>query len=304
MSRIQLVFLAIFLVSPFACSRGIQEEKASQQVSAPENSAVEEAGSSQVEEPQPAQTDREIAAETGHKREQPAQHPEGSANRERPSTSLPATPAPEPQAEATATTIAATPPRAEAKEETTRGPVIVEPPPPPRVITAVVPEGTVLEVRLAEAVSTKTDKSGDQFEALLDKDLIVDGKIVVAQGSKVIGELLDLQESGKVKGRAGMTLILTEIHVGGERYPIETNTIEARAEGTKGRDAKVIGGATGVGAVIGGILGGKKGAAIGAAVGGGAGTARVLTTKGREVEFQAEQLFSFRLEKGIQVKLR
>ncbi|MDA2936889.1 hypothetical protein MYX75_01320 [Acidobacteria bacterium AH-259-A15] len=304
MSRTELVFLAIFLVSPFACSRGVQEEEASEQVSTPKNSAVEEAGSSQVEEPHPAQTERKAALETRQKREQPAQHPEGSATRESPGASLPATPAPEPQTEATDTTIVATPPRAEAKEETTRGLVIIEPPPPPRPITAVVSEGTVLEVRLAEVVSTKTNKSGDQFEALLDKDLIGDGKIVVPQGSKVIGEVLDLQESGKVKGRAGMTLILTEIHVGGRKYPIETNEIEVRAEGTKGRDAKVIGGATGVGALIGGILGGKKGAAIGAAVGGGAGTAKVLTTKGKEVEFQAEQLFSFRLEKDIQVKLR
>ena len=51
--------------------------------------------------------------------------------------------------------------------------------------------------------------------------------------------------------------------------------------------------------VIGGIAGGGKGAAIGAAVGGGAGTAGVLLTKGKEVEFPAETKFEFELQKDV-----
>ena len=48
-----------------------------------------------------------------------------------------------------------------------------------------------------------------------------------------------------------------------------------------------------MGALLGGIIAGKKGVAVGAAVGGGAGTATVLTTKGKEVEFEPEHKFDF-----------
>ena len=54
---------------------------------------------------------------------------------------------------------------------------------------------------------------------------------------------------------------------------------------------------------MGGIIGGKKGVAVGAAVGGGAGTATVLTTKGKEVEFQPEHKFSFSLSREVEATL-
>ena len=59
------------------------------------------------------------------------------------------------------------------------------------------------------------------------------------------------------------------------------------AEGTKVADAKKVRIGAGAGALISGRLGGKKSAGAGAVVGGGAGTTRVLTTAGDEVELQA-----------------
>lgn len=179
----------------------------------------------------------------------------------------------------------------------------VEPSTPPEPKTAVVAAGTVLEVRLTRGISSGTNQTGDEFESLLERDLTIDGTIVIPRGSTVTGRLLDVKGSAKVKGRAEMTLVLTEIAVGEEQYPVQTDPISIQAEGTKGRDTAVIGGAAGVGALIGGIVGGKKGAAIGAATGGGAGTAGVLMTKGKEVELSPEQQFSFRLQQDLEVKL-
>jgi len=56
-----------------------------------------------------------------------------------------------------------------------------------------------------------------------------------------------------------------------------------------------------VGAIIGGIAGGKKGAAIGAVIGGGAGTAGVLVTRGKEVEFPPETKFQFQLAQPVKI---
>jgi hypothetical protein len=177
------------------------------------------------------------------------------------------------------------------------------PPAPPRPTTATVAEGTVLEIRLIDAVSTARNQTGDRFQAVLDKDIVADGKVVAPRGSIVVGRLTEVERSGKVQGRAVMSLTLNEIRTAQNSYSIATNTITIEAHDTKERDAKTIGAGAGVGAVIGAIAGGKKGAAIGAAVGGGAGTAGVLMTRGKEVEFDPEQKFSFRLERDTQMRL-
>ncbi len=192
---------------------------------------------------------------------------------------------------------------AEPPQELESEPVAVEPPFAPEPETIRVPVGTVLDVRLAEPISTRTNKAGDDLVAILDQDLVVDGKVVFPQGTKAYGTLLAVEGSGRVEGRAEMTITLTELRLGEETYRVKTGNITIQAEGTGGRDAKVIGGAAGVGALLGGIIGGKKGAVVGAAVGGGAGTATVLTTKGKEVELQPEHKFTFSLSREVEATL-
>ena len=177
------------------------------------------------------------------------------------------------------------------------------PPPPPPPATAVVPSGTVLEVRLQESLSTKTNQAGESFEMQLDEDLIVDGKLLAPEASRVIGRLTHVKKSGKVEGLAQLGMDLQKIVVGDEEYSLKSNILSYEAEGTVKEDAKKIGIATGVGALIGAIAGGKKGAAVGTALGAGAGTGAVLATSGEEVEFKIEQLFKFTLERETEMKV-
>ncbi|MBM3792110.1 MAG: hypothetical protein FJW35_17415, partial [Acidobacteria bacterium] len=127
---------------------------------------------------------------------------------------------------------------------------------------------------------------------------------VVPRGGIVIGRLLGVEASGRVEGRAKLSMTLTEIRIGDETYPVSTNTLAFEAEGGTKKDATKIGIGAGVGAAIGAIAGGGKGAAIGAAIGGGAGTATVLATKGKEVTFDPEQRFVFVLRDDLKVTLR
>ncbi len=182
-------------------------------------------------------------------------------------------------------------------------PAAPPPPPPPPPTTAVVPAGTVVEVRLQESLSTKTNQAGESFEMQLDEDLIVDGKLLAPEASRVIGRLTHVKKSGKVEGLAQLEMDLQKIVVGDEEYSLKSNILSYEAEGTVKEDAKKIGIATGVGALIGAIAGGKKGAAIGTAVGAGAGTGTVLATSGEEVEFKIEQLFKFTLERETEMKV-
>lgn len=170
--------------------------------------------------------------------------------------------------------------------------------------TATIPAGTAIEIRLAQALSSGKNKAGDSFEASLEKALEVNGKVIAPRGSAVLGKVSRAISSGKVKGRAEMSLTLSEIKVGDTRLALLTNTLSFQAQATKKKDAGIIGGGAGLGAAIGAIAGGGKGAAIGALAGAGGGTAVVMSTKGKELEFAPEQKFVFKLQEEVKTMIK
>lgn len=180
------------------------------------------------------------------------------------------------------------------KSEETAKAVADKPAPPPKII---VPAGTALRVRLNEGVSASKSEPGTEFSASLSDPVVVNGKTVLPQGAKVIGRVIDAKESGRVKGRASLSLVLTSVVHNGKSVPVETQTYVGVAKSTKKRDAGVIGGAAGVGAVIGAIAGGGKGAATGAAIGGAGGTGAVLATRGEDVHYPPETRLTFVLSR-------
>jgi len=176
------------------------------------------------------------------------------------------------------------------------------PPPAPKVVSFTIPAGTELVVATSNTLNSGKNNAGDEFEGGLALPVSVDGKTVLEKGAKVVGKVVNAEGSGRVKGRASMTLALTGVEFNGKIVPINTENFSQEAEATKGRDAAVVGGGAGLGAAIGAIAGGKKGAATGAIIGGAAGTGTVLATKGKEVEFPAESKISFNLSDALTVR--
>ena len=177
------------------------------------------------------------------------------------------------------------------------------PPSPPPPVTATLPSGTKLQARLRAPISSKSNHTGDRFEAVLDHDLVVGDDLLAPAGSRVGGTLTAVKKSGKVKGRARMSLTFNEIRVADTTYELHTNTLTFEASGSQKKDVTRIGIASGIGAVVGAIAGGGKGAAIGTAIGAGAGTAVAVATPGKSVEFEVEQLFEVVLEQGVKMKI-
>ena len=172
---------------------------------------------------------------------------------------------------------------------------------PPEVVS--IPSGTSLTVVMIDPVGTDTSKPGDTFTASLGEPVVVNGKTVIAKGTKVQGRVETVDEPGRVKGKAALSLVLTQLMSKDKVYPLSTEPYTAEAESGKKKDALKVGGGAGLGAVIGAIAGGGKGAAIGAAVGGGAGTAAVLATKGQQLKIEPEAKLTFVLEKGVDIVL-
>ena len=165
----------------------------------------------------------------------------------------------------------------------------------------VIPSGTLLKVTLADTVDSDTSSAGDLFLANLSEAVMSDGATLLQKGTQVRGRVVDAEGAGRVKGRASISLQLTDIVQGSKTIPITTNTYAVTSDSQQKRDAGVIAGGAGVGAVIGAIAGGKKGAAIGAATGGGAGTGVVLATKGKEIHYGPETRLDFTLTNSVRL---
>lgn len=162
-----------------------------------------------------------------------------------------------------------------------------------------VPAGTRIQVRLEQGISTAKNSPGDAFTASLNAPLIVNDKLVAPAGSKVTGQLTQVRESGRVKGRASLTMELRELTVGDDTFDLATRPLTLVARKTTKKDAVIIGGSTVLGTIIGAITGGGKGAAIGAGVGGGASTGYVLTTRGKQITYGPEARFTFTLAEPV-----
>ena len=144
----------------------------------------------------------------------------------------------------------------------------------------------------------------DTFTASLAEPLVIDGQTVVGKGTRVGGRVETLDEPGRVKGKAAISLVLTQLLRRDKAYAIATQPFSAQAEPETKQNAIKVGGGAIVGAVVGAIAGGKKGAAIGAAVGGGAGTTAVLATKGQQLKIDSETKVNFVLKNDVEVDVR
>jgi len=174
--------------------------------------------------------------------------------------------------------------------------------PAPAVTEVEVPEGTVVRVRLDQALSTVRNKQGDTFTASLDEPVAVNGIELLPKGTKFTGRVTTADSSGRLKGRGALGIILESFELRGETYKVDSSLDTRTTEDHKKRNIEMIGGGTGVGALIGAIAGRGKGAAIGAAAGAAAGTGTAAATGKKEVEVPAETVFKFTLKNAVMVK--
>jgi len=130
----------------------------------------------------------------------------------------------------------------------------------------------------------------------------VDGKTAVPAGAKIHGVLRDVQASGRIQGRARMTLAYEQmVDSEGKTHAITALPLTLQAASNTRSDLEKVAAGAILGAIIGGIADGGKGAAVGAGAGATAGTIFVLATQGDEVELEAGQRLNIQMTSSTSV---
>ena len=146
------------------------------------------------------------------------------------------------------------------------------------------PAGTVLPVALETSVGSDISRVEQPVYGKLRRAVTVGGAQVLPAGTIMSGHVTAAERPGRIKGRGLIAMRFTQLDTpGAGKTRISTATISRIAPATKQKDALQIGAPAAAGAIIGGIVGGKGGAGEGALIGGGAGTAYVLSTRGRDI---------------------
>ena len=165
-----------------------------------------------------------------------------------------------------------------------------------------IPAGTELTLALDTTLSSETSNAGDTFTATVVEPIVIEGREVIAAGSRVEGRVTDAVPAKQGAGKGTLGLSFGSLRLAsGSRTDVVGSFQEVSAS-KKGRNAAVIGGSAAGGALLGRILGkDTKSTVIGAIVGGGVGTAVVMSKEGVQAVIPADTPFGIRLEQAIRV---
>ena len=164
-----------------------------------------------------------------------------------------------------------------------------------------IPVDTPITIRMIDPVDSETARLGQTFRASIDEPVLVNGQEVIPRGADVVTKLVEAQQSGKIQGRAVLTLALSTITVNGQQVNVTSSDVRTESNSRGARSGAVIGGTAALGAIIGAIAGGGKGAAIGATSGAAAGTGVQVLTSGQKVKIPSETRLTFQLQNPVQL---
>ena len=184
-------------------------------------------------------------------------------------------------------------------------PVQAAPPPPPQPVVkdVTIPAGTVVPIRITEALDSKTAQTNDAFHGALAADLGTQGVIALRRGAPVTGRIIEAREAAHFKGQSLLSLELTDIQRGGQKIAVTTDAYTKQGAARGKNTATKAGGGAAFGAIIGALAGGGKGAAIGGLAGAAAGTGVNAATRGEQTVIPTETLINFQLQSPITVRV-
>ena len=157
-------------------------------------------------------------------------------------------------------------------------------------------------LQVESSITSETAKVEDKVEARVTRDVMVDGRVAIPAGTRVVGDVTLVERGGKMKEKARLgvrfhTLVLAD----GSHLAFRTDSIFREGASPGAESARKIGGAAIGGAIIGAIVGGAKGAAIGGATGAAGGSAVVMAGDRNAATLPAGTIVTVRLASPVSV---
>ncbi len=181
-----------------------------------------------------------------------------------------------------------------------------QPPPPayePAKGPVTVPQGTMLQLRTSEPLTSKRAKDGEEVQFTLISDVTMGGVLAIPRGATLHGVVSEVKNvgSGSLGGSSVLALTLTSLDLGGQNYPLSTDQFKVKGPNKAGRTVGNAVGAGLVGTIIGCAVGRGVGCAVGAGAGVAAGTAASAASSGPGVWIPAEAQVTFHLTAPVTV---
>jgi hypothetical protein len=196
---------------------------------------------------------------------------------------------------------------------------------------SVIPEGTEIQLALLDPVSSKLSEPGDEIRAVVRRDVFVDGRRLLREGTEVIGRVTLAKPAGRPLKGGQLHITFDRIRLEGSEQKIAAvlksasdftrdEKVKSDEEGTLKQGAsggdvvKNVLTATAIGhagvtiALLGGLArsdgrGFPTGAAIGGLAGMGASMAAgVLLTKGKEVRLDQSAIIRLKLVRPVSIE--
>jgi hypothetical protein len=162
--------------------------------------------------------------------------------------------------------------------------------------------GTLFSIRTSEPLDSHKLKGGENFQATLAQDMYQGQYLAIPRGAVVQGYVVGVKKPGAVRGNAGFALQITSLTMGGQTYPVATDTFASDTRGKGGYTTANTAGGAAIGALIGAAAGGGPGAAIGAVAGGVTGVGVSAATAGPREIMPPETLLIFHLKAPLTVR--
>jgi hypothetical protein len=200
----------------------------------------------------------------------------------------------------------------------------------------VIPEGTEIQLSLRDPVSSKLSEVGDEVLATVRRDVVVDGRMLLRQGTEVVGRVTLAQPARRPLKGGRLHITFERVRLEGQEQRLSAIIKSAsdftRDEKTKSDGEGTLKGGTsggqvlenvatagaigGIGATIailaganrdssggfGGVGISRGGAVAGASILGASVIAGVLLTKGREVRLDQGAIVRLKLERPLAVE--
>jgi hypothetical protein len=164
------------------------------------------------------------------------------------------------------------------------------------------PAGTRIPIRLGQSIDTRRDRPGAPFLAHVSAPVMRNGEVILPRGTVCRGHVAESKPSGRLKGRAVLSLRLDSVEWNGRKYTLDTSGPSFVSKSHKKRNIALIGGGAGTGATIGAVAGGGVGALIGAGAGAAAGTTGAVITGKRQLHLAPETHVVFTLREGVTLR--